>query len=67
MRRTPLCAVLGAGVAAEFFATTLDVNLVQGRIKEDPTDTNTADGRPASRTAAHARLARMLCADTDAI
>ncbi len=63
VRRTPLCAVLGAGVAAEFFASTLDVNLVLGRIAEDPSDTNTADGRPAIRAAAHARLARMLCAD----
>jgi probable H4MPT-linked C1 transfer pathway protein len=63
VRRTPLCAVLGAGVAAEFFAATLDVNLVLEQIAEDPSDINTADGRPATKAAAHARLAHMLCAD----
>ena len=67
VRRTPLCAVLGAGVAAEFFATMLDVNLVLELIAEDASDRNTADGRPATKAAAHARLARMLCADTDTI
>jgi uncharacterized hydantoinase/oxoprolinase family protein len=60
-----LCAVLGGGVAAEFFATTLDVNLVLEQFAEDPTDNNTADGRPATRAAAHARLARMVCADAE--
>jgi probable H4MPT-linked C1 transfer pathway protein len=65
VRRTPLCAVLGAGVAAEVFATTLDVNLVLDQIAEDPSDTNTADGRPATKCAAHGRLARMLCADAE--
>jgi (4-(4-[2-(gamma-L-glutamylamino)ethyl]phenoxymethyl)furan-2-yl)methanamine synthase len=67
VRRTPLCAVLGGGVAAELFATTLDVNLVLDRIAEDESDRNTADGRPATKTAAHARLARMLCADAETI
>jgi len=67
VRRTPLCAVLGAGVAAEFFATMLDVNLVLELIAEDPADRNTADGRPATKAAAHARLARMLCADVETI
>jgi probable H4MPT-linked C1 transfer pathway protein len=65
VRRTPLCAVLGAGVAAEFFATTLDVNLVLEQIAEDTTDNNTADGRPATRAASHARIARMMCADAE--
>jgi (4-(4-[2-(gamma-L-glutamylamino)ethyl]phenoxymethyl)furan-2-yl)methanamine synthase len=66
VRRTPLCAVLGpAGVAAEFFATMLDVNLVLGSIPEDASDHGTADGRPAIAVAAHARLARMLCADPE--
>jgi probable H4MPT-linked C1 transfer pathway protein len=63
VRRTPLCAVLGGGVAAEFFATTLDVFLVLESIAENAADRNTADGRPATRAAAHARLARMMCAD----
>jgi probable H4MPT-linked C1 transfer pathway protein len=65
VRRTPLCALLGTGGAAELFATTLDVFLVLGSIAEDSTDTETADGRPATRAAAHARLARMVCADLE--
>jgi probable H4MPT-linked C1 transfer pathway protein len=67
VRRTPLCAVLGSGVAAEFFATTLDVHLVLDNIPEDAGDCNTADGRPATRACAHARLARMLCADPETL
>jgi probable H4MPT-linked C1 transfer pathway protein len=63
VRRTPLCALLGAEGAAEFFATTLDVFLILGDLPEDEADRDTADGRPAIRSAAHARLARMLCAD----
>jgi probable H4MPT-linked C1 transfer pathway protein len=65
VRRTPLCALLGGGGAAELFATTLDVYLVLGSIRENPADCDTADGRPATRRAAHARLARMLCADRE--
>lgn len=65
VRRTPLCAVLGGEVAAEVFATTLDVFLVLDLTPEDPDDTSTADGRPATRAAAEARLARMLCADRE--
>ncbi len=65
VRRTPLCALLGGSGAAELFATTLDVGLVLGTIAEDASDRDTADGRPATRAAAHARLARMLCADLE--
>ncbi len=64
-RRTPLCAFLGNQAAAELFATTQDVYLMLGLLPEDPADRHTADGRPATRAAAHARLARMLCADAD--
>jgi probable H4MPT-linked C1 transfer pathway protein len=64
-RRTPLCALLGGEAAAELFATTLDVWLLLGAIPEDPADRDTADGRPATRACAHARLARMLCADPE--
>jgi probable H4MPT-linked C1 transfer pathway protein len=63
-RRTPLCALLGDG-AAELFATTHDVYLVMKAVAEDPADCDTADGRPATRAAAHRRLARMLCADLE--
>jgi probable H4MPT-linked C1 transfer pathway protein len=66
VRRTPLCAVLGGySRAAELFATTLDAYLLLGHIAEDATDTNTADGRPATKAAAEARLARMICADLE--
>jgi probable H4MPT-linked C1 transfer pathway protein len=67
VRRTPLCALLGPEkpfVAAELFSTTWDVYLVLGQIAESPA-TDTADGRPATRAAAHDRLARMLCADRE--
>jgi hypothetical protein len=65
IRRTPLCALLGADGMAELFATTLDVYLVLGKQAEDPGDRRTADGRPATRQAAHARLARMIGADLE--
>jgi probable H4MPT-linked C1 transfer pathway protein len=65
IRRTPVCALLGWQAAAELFATTLDAYLLLGQIAEDPTDCRTADGRPATRVAAHARLARMLGADAE--
>ena len=64
-RRTPLCALLGAAGAAELFATTLDAYLLLGWQPEDAEDRNTADGRPATRAAAHARLARMRCSDVE--
>ncbi len=65
VRRTPLCALLGGDGAAEFFATTRDVYLVLGDLAEDVADRDTADGRPATCPLAHARLARMLCADVE--
>ena len=66
VRRTPLCALLGEGYAAELFATTLDMDLVLGAIPDDEADCETADGRPATRAAAAGRVARMLAADADA-
>jgi (4-(4-[2-(gamma-L-glutamylamino)ethyl]phenoxymethyl)furan-2-yl)methanamine synthase len=65
VRRTPICAVLGMSVAAEFFATMLDAYVWAGLVREDADDHDTADGRPATRGFARARLARMLCADAD--
>ena len=61
--RTPLCALLGRPYAAEWFATTQDVYLLLGLTEEAPENLATADGRPATRENAHARVARMLCAD----
>ena len=74
-RRTPLAAVAsrvvfrGAScpVASELFATSLDVALLLEMREEDPTDCDTADGRPATKVAAYHRLVRMLCADTTEI
>lgn len=71
VRRTPLCAVAPTTVyreqacplAAELFATTLDVYLTLGATDEDVSDCNTANGRPATRAAARDRLARMICCD----
>src|SRR6202030_2937868 len=63
-RRTPVCALVHEGVAAELFATTLDVYLTLGAFAED-SSTDTADGRPATRPRAHARLARMRGGDAE--
>lgn len=51
-------------VAAELFATSLDVHLINGDISADEKDLNTADGRPATRSASLNRMAHMLCCDT---
>jgi (4-(4-[2-(gamma-L-glutamylamino)ethyl]phenoxymethyl)furan-2-yl)methanamine synthase len=71
VKRTPICAVVSrvpyrgheCPVAAELFATALDVYLALGLLPENPHDTETADGRPATRDAARDRLARCLCLD----
>jgi uncharacterized hydantoinase/oxoprolinase family protein len=58
-----VCAVLGSEVVAEVFATTFDAYLLLGEIAEHPSDCFTADGRPAVKAGAHARLARMMGED----
>lgn len=76
VRRTPVCAVAysvpierevtGNGysqLAAELFATTQDVYLLQGNAAESPDDLDTANGRPATIVGAHDRLSRQLCCD----
>ena len=65
VRRTPLAVLMRGDGAAELFATTLDLFLLLGWHDGDPADRDTADGRPATRAHAHARLARMLCGDTE--
>jgi len=65
--RTPICAIMGRDVMAELFATSLDAYLVLADAEEDATDTGTADGRPATRVFARARLARMLGGDIETI
>jgi probable H4MPT-linked C1 transfer pathway protein len=71
VRRTPLCAMtqtvpLRGGecpLAAELFATSHDLYLLTGDIPESSDDRDTADGRPATRAAAHNRLAHQVCCD----
>ena len=73
IRRTPLCAIANSvpfrdgysPLAAEVFATTLDVHLLLEHIADDEHDLETANGKPATRAAAHDRMARMLCCDRD--
>ncbi len=75
VKRTPLCAIAHAvpfqngycPLAAELFATTLDVYLLLGDIVANERDLETANGKPATVAAAHDRLARMLCGDREEI
>ncbi len=75
VKRTPLCAIAHAvpfregycPLAAELFATTLDVYLLLGDIAEDEEDLETANGKLATKAAAHDRLVRMLCCDRDEV
>ena len=75
VKRTPLCAVAHSvpfrdgycTLAAELFATTLDVYLLLGDIAEDEFDLETANGKPATKAAAHDRIARLLCGDRDEV
>jgi len=63
VRRTPIFCGSRSRLAAELFATTLDAFLLLDNIPEDSEDHATADGRPATKDFAHARLARMLGGD----
>ena len=71
--RSPVLAVAEAVVyrdgrcpfAHELFATMRDAYLTLGELPEDPSDRDTADGRPATRQGARDRLARSICADSE--
>ncbi|MHB1556763.1 MAG: hydantoinase/oxoprolinase family protein [Isosphaeraceae bacterium] len=73
VRRTPIHALatelpfrgVPTGLAAELFASTLDIFLMLGDIPPNPKDLSTADGRPATIEAARDRLARMIGADRE--
>jgi (4-(4-[2-(gamma-L-glutamylamino)ethyl]phenoxymethyl)furan-2-yl)methanamine synthase len=52
-------------VAAEYFAVAGDVHLLLGNLAPSDYTCPTPDGRPASVEAARARLARLVCADTE--
>jgi (4-(4-[2-(gamma-L-glutamylamino)ethyl]phenoxymethyl)furan-2-yl)methanamine synthase len=71
VERSPVCAVLqeapyrgrSCPLVQELFATMRDAYLVLGQLGEEPGDTHTADGKPATREFARGRLARMIAAD----
>lgn len=73
IERSPVCAIAQATVyrgqtcplVQEFFATMHDVYLIQEKIAEDPSNSETADHRPATKAHARARLARMIAADQE--
>jgi len=80
VERTPIAAVVRSlpwrsrrhPVVSESFAQTLDVWLLLGGLAEEADSTRsgsvvTADGGPATRAAAHRRLARMLLADPEEV
>jgi probable H4MPT-linked C1 transfer pathway protein len=54
-----------AGVSSELFALSGDVHLVLGNITEKDYTSETADGRGKTVPEALARLARVVCADTE--
>ena len=56
-----------ARVSSELFATSGDIHLVLGNIKEEDYTVDTADGRGKSRAEALARLARIVCADVETL
>jgi probable H4MPT-linked C1 transfer pathway protein len=73
VERSPLCALLDSvpyrngwcPVAHEVFATTRDAYLILGLLPEEPTSVATADGRPATKVAARARIGRTICANDE--
>lgn len=54
-----------AAVSSELFALSGDVHLVLGNISAEQYTSETADGRGRTKTEALARLARVVCADTE--
>jgi len=73
IQRSPTCAVCQSvpyrhslcPVAQEMFATTVDAYIILGDLPEDSADHVTADGRPATKPYARARLARSICASSE--
>lgn len=56
-----------ARVSSELFATSGDIHLVLGNITSEEFAVETADGRGKTRTAALARIARVVCADEEVL
>jgi probable H4MPT-linked C1 transfer pathway protein len=56
-----------ARVSSELFAQSADVHLILGNISTEDYTVETADSREKTREASLARLARIVCADTDTL
>jgi probable H4MPT-linked C1 transfer pathway protein len=54
-----------ANVSSELFALSGDIHLILGNITDEQYTSETADGRGKTRSEAFARLARLVCADTE--
>lgn len=73
IQRSPVCAIVTnvpyrnhvCPVVQEMFATMQDIYIILGDLQEDPANRNTADGRPATKKHARARMARMLCLEVE--
>ncbi len=73
VERSPLCGLVRSipyrgqkcPIALEFFSTTRDAWTILGELPEDPSEKRTADGRPATKSAARSRLGRLICADDE--
>jgi probable H4MPT-linked C1 transfer pathway protein len=71
--RTNIAAIVNAipvnscttRVSSEFFAQSADVHLILGNLSKKDYTVETADGKEKTRKAALARLARVVCADTE--
>lgn len=71
IERSPICAVVSlvpyrgksCPVVHEVFATMRDAYVILEKLAEDSANTQTPDGKPATRAHARARLARMIGAD----
>jgi probable H4MPT-linked C1 transfer pathway protein len=72
VERSPVCAVVSmvpyrgqaCPVVHEVFATMRDAYMILEQLADDPANTSTPDGKPATRPFARARLGRMIAADT---
>jgi probable H4MPT-linked C1 transfer pathway protein len=73
VERTPVSSIASAlpyrgehvPIASELFATTRDVYLTLGDLPPQPSDLNTANGKPATKSYSRDRLAHLFCLDRE--
>jgi probable H4MPT-linked C1 transfer pathway protein len=73
VERSPVCAVAATAryrgqncpIVHEVFATMRDVYMILDQLPDDPANTQTSDGKPATRGYARVRLGRMVAADSE--